>query len=253
MPFYEQLRDILAAEIDEGLWRPGQLLPSESALTSTYRISRTVIRQALDLLSGQGRIMRIKGKGTLVVMPFRWETSPELSGPYDALANTYQIRSVLENRLVGDHGDSRNRLNLDPSVPILHVVVNSERTDRLGVTATLSTFDVAADASPALAQRTQEGMTPEFQLGRAPIPVQLVTQFGLELSHSPTTVSAVNCSEEEAALLGVPPAIAAFCFEWVSYDAHGRAVITGRSLIGDNPRLRFVVSHHATSKRPPSH
>lgn len=50
-------------KIDDGLWQPGILLPSEAVLTLTYRISRTVIRQALDLLSGQRRMKRIKGKG----------------------------------------------------------------------------------------------------------------------------------------------------------------------------------------------
>jgi GntR family transcriptional regulator len=250
VPYHAQLREILAAAIDAGRWRPGELLPSEAELKSTYGISRTVIRQALDALSNEGRIRRIKGKGTVVLKPFLWDTSPELSGPYDALAASYRIQSVLENRLVHEFGESRRILGLGPSIPILHVVVISERPNRPGVAATLSRFNVAGDASPALARLVREGGTPRFRIGGPPIPVQLSSQFGVELSRSPTTLIAANCGELEAGLLGVEPTVSVLCFEWVSYDSAGRALITGRSVSGDNPRLRFVVRHTATTERP---
>jgi DNA-binding GntR family transcriptional regulator len=250
VPFYAQLRDILAAEIDEGSWRPGELLPSEAELTSSYQISRTVIRKALDALSNQGRITRIKGKGTVVVDPFLWRTSPELSGSYDALASTYQVQTVLENRLGQEFGESRAKLGIDPSVPILHVVVISERPSQPGVGATLSSFDIAGDASPALARLVRDGKTPRFRRGGSAIPVQLVAGFGLELSHSPTTVNAVTCDKAEAALLGAQPTNSVLCFEWVTYDRRGRAVIAGRSLSRGGSRLHFVVRHTVLRGRP---
>src|SRR4030088_541729 len=103
VPYYAQLMEIIAEAIDEGRWRPGDLIPSEAELTAKYKISRTVIRKALDLLGNQGRIKRIKGKGTVVVEPLLWYGSPELIGPYDALAASYTLQAVVENRLY--HGD----------------------------------------------------------------------------------------------------------------------------------------------------
>jgi GntR family transcriptional regulator len=251
VPYYAQLRDIIAAAIDEGRWLPGELIPSEAELTATYQVSRTVIRKALDLLTGEDRVRRIKGKGTLVLERFLWTTSPELSGPYDALAATYRIQTVIENRLIEDDGHSRERLALDRSVPILRVTVISERSDQPGVAATLSSFNVAGNSSPALAQLIQDGKTPTFRLGGPPIPVQLATQFGLRLSHSPTTLSATTCSEAEAAHLGVDPSLCVFCFEWVTHDMSQRVVITGRSLAANRPRLRFIVRHTPIARQPP--
>jgi GntR family transcriptional regulator len=242
-PYYVQLEDILTAAIDAGRWRPGELLPSEAELTATYQISRTVIRKALDQLTQRGLVRRIKGKGTLVVERFRSDTSPELAGPYDALAATFRLHSVIENRLVEEAEDVRRTLGLDRAVPILHVVVISERSDRPGVPATLSSFDVAGDASPALAQFVLGGKTPRFRLAGPPVPVQLAQQFGLRLGHSPTTLSATHCTKSEAALLQIASTASIFCFEWVTFDVRGRAVITGRSLSEESHRLRFVVRH----------
>ena len=135
VPYYAQLRAIILAAIDDGDWRVGELIPSEAELTSTFGISRTVIRKALDLLTIEGRIRRIKGKGTVVVEPSLWDTSPELTGPYGALAESYRIQAVIENRLLGE-----------PTLPNLCVLVISERASRPGVAATLSRFDVAGDA-----------------------------------------------------------------------------------------------------------
>jgi DNA-binding GntR family transcriptional regulator len=241
--FYEQLAEIIVESIDEGRWRPGDLIPSEAELTATYQISRTVIRSALALLSNQGRVRRIKGKGTRVLEPILWGGSPELSGPYETLVASYRLLAVVENRLISGAHASRGKLGIEDSVLILHVVVISERSDRPGVPATLSRFDFAGDASPALASLVADAKTPQFRLGGPPVPAQLAIKFGLKLSDSPTTLSIGKCTASEAALLTVSKAATAFCYDWVTYDVNGRIVITGRSLWADNPRLRFVVHH----------
>ncbi len=69
VPFYYQLADILREAIDRGTWQVDELIPAEGMLTEMFGISRSVTRKALDLLEGEGRVLRIKGKGTLVVGP----------------------------------------------------------------------------------------------------------------------------------------------------------------------------------------
>ena len=250
VPFYEQLAAIIVEAVDEGRWRPGDLIPSEAELTSTYQISRTVIRNALALLGNQGRIRRIKGKGTRVLEPILWDGSPELAGPYEALVASYRLLTVVENRLIPGAHTSRAKLGIDNSVPILQVVAVSERSDRPGVAATLSRFDVAGDATPALARLAQDGKTPRFRLGGPAVPAQLATEYGLQLSDSPTTLSIGRCTAAEAALLKVSKAATPFCYDWVTYDVGGRIVISGRSLSANNPLLRFVVRHRAISGSP---
>ena len=63
---YFQLYDILYREIRDGVYKPGQLLPTESTLMEQYHISRITVRKALDLLMNDGLIARRRGLGTFV-------------------------------------------------------------------------------------------------------------------------------------------------------------------------------------------
>ena len=69
MPLYFQLAEILKERIEAGRWLAGERFPSERELADEFRISRTVIRPALDLLESDGQLVRIKGRGTFVTPP----------------------------------------------------------------------------------------------------------------------------------------------------------------------------------------
>jgi DNA-binding FadR family transcriptional regulator len=47
----ENLAALLAQKISAGDYRPGQLLPSERALSEEYGLSRSMVREALRTLS----------------------------------------------------------------------------------------------------------------------------------------------------------------------------------------------------------
>jgi GntR family transcriptional regulator len=64
-PYYQQLKRILAKEIEDRRGE-GDMLPSESDLCRQYSVSRTVVRQALGELEDDGLVHKVKGKGTFV-------------------------------------------------------------------------------------------------------------------------------------------------------------------------------------------
>lgn len=66
VPLYRQLANLLRAKIDSGEFLPGKLLPSELALQQTYGLARDTVRQALDLLREEGRVLTSPGRGTYV-------------------------------------------------------------------------------------------------------------------------------------------------------------------------------------------
>ncbi|NPV55544.1 MAG: GntR family transcriptional regulator [Anaerolineae bacterium] len=65
-PRYYQLASILRERIAGGEYQPNQPIPSERQLEELYGVSRTTIRQAIELLMRQGYLYREHGRGTFV-------------------------------------------------------------------------------------------------------------------------------------------------------------------------------------------
>lgn len=65
-PKYYQLASILREQIEQGKLSPHETIPSERNLEQIYSVSRTTIRQAIDLLVRQGYLYREHGRGTFV-------------------------------------------------------------------------------------------------------------------------------------------------------------------------------------------
>ena len=78
MALYEQVKDFIARKIQEGVWRAGDRLPSESELVTQFGISRMTVNRALRELAAQGRIVRVAGVGSFVA-----EVKPNANRPDD--------------------------------------------------------------------------------------------------------------------------------------------------------------------------
>lgn len=63
---YRRIASELREKIERGELQPGELLPSEAALTTQYGVSRWTARQALVELQGAGLVDAVHGKGRYV-------------------------------------------------------------------------------------------------------------------------------------------------------------------------------------------
>lgn len=63
---YIQLATLFRQRIDSGQWSVGSKIPTVEELSAQYGVARATIRQALDLLEGEGLIERFRAKGTFV-------------------------------------------------------------------------------------------------------------------------------------------------------------------------------------------
>src|SRR6266481_4453055 len=80
LPLYAQVESILAASIADGTFPPGSRLPNEEELVERYGVSRTTIRQTIQILVRRGLIEIRRGKGTFVLQPKITAELTELSG-----------------------------------------------------------------------------------------------------------------------------------------------------------------------------
>ncbi len=69
IPLYYQLQQAIKREIDEGRWKPGDVITSERELMRVTDVSRATVRQAIAALINEGLLVREHGRGTFVARP----------------------------------------------------------------------------------------------------------------------------------------------------------------------------------------
>ena len=68
VPLYYQLKELIRQKILDGIYKEGDLIPSERELNDVYELSSTTIRRALNDLVQENYLERKAGKGTFVRM-----------------------------------------------------------------------------------------------------------------------------------------------------------------------------------------
>ena len=66
IPQYKKLYETLRKHIVEGVYKEGDLLPSENELCQLYGMTRPTVRQSLAELASNGYIKKHQGKGSIV-------------------------------------------------------------------------------------------------------------------------------------------------------------------------------------------
>lgn len=84
-PLFAQVRDAVRSDILSGALRPGDRLPSESALIERFGVSRITVRQAIGELQTSGLVQTVNGKGSFVTRPGRGEAHGPLVGVLEAM------------------------------------------------------------------------------------------------------------------------------------------------------------------------
>lgn len=63
---YSALQKLLKSQIIKGVYKEGDLLPSENELSTAHDMTRATVRQALQKMEREGYIIKRKGKGSIV-------------------------------------------------------------------------------------------------------------------------------------------------------------------------------------------
>ena len=66
IPRHRKLYEILRKHISDGVYKEGDLLPSENELCQLYGMTRPTVRQSLSSLANDGYIRKHQGKGSIV-------------------------------------------------------------------------------------------------------------------------------------------------------------------------------------------
>ncbi len=65
-PLYQQIKGLITRELQAGVWKPGEAIPSELDLAARFKVSQGTVRKAIDELAADNLLVRRQGKGTFV-------------------------------------------------------------------------------------------------------------------------------------------------------------------------------------------
>lgn len=89
-PAYEQVKTFVKTQITQGVWRPGDAVPSEAALQLQFGVSRMTVNRAVKELAVEGLVTRVQGSGTVVAQLHR-------------ISSTLAFRDIREEVLARGH------------------------------------------------------------------------------------------------------------------------------------------------------
>jgi GntR family transcriptional regulator len=191
VPKHQQLREILLELIATEL-EPDTPIQSERELGERYGLSRMTVRQAVNQLVADGRLYRVRGRGTFVAQP-KMDLQVRLASYTEDMTRRGMVpasRTLAFERIEASPALAR-QLEIQPGDGVVRLV-------RLRY----------ADSIPMAVERTHlpEHRVPGILgLGSPKSLYQvLAEQYGLTLSWGEQVIEASNPDAEEAALLEIP-------------------------------------------------
>jgi DNA-binding GntR family transcriptional regulator len=97
---HRKLYEILRKHIEDGIYKDGDMLPSENDLCRAYELTRPTVRRALISLSYDGYIKTHQGKGSVVQNTPKGIGILSVAGTTSALRNKALRTSLLSKPLV---------------------------------------------------------------------------------------------------------------------------------------------------------
>jgi GntR family transcriptional regulator len=208
LPLYHQLYEILRGKIMRQDWKPGDVIPPESELVDRYQVSRTTVRQVLDLLTNEGLIYRQQGRGTFVAHPTVEQTLVRI------------VNFTEDMRMRGSEPSSKVLFSgLIPAPPDIAAKLQIEAGEELACLERLRLADgepMGLDES-YLIHRYCGGILEEDYVTNS-LRQSLAQKYGIHWTHAKQAIRAVLATREQAEVLGIAPKSALLFVERVSYS-----------------------------------
>ncbi|MBI5259268.1 MAG: GntR family transcriptional regulator [Burkholderiales bacterium] len=220
-PLYQQIKGLITRELQAGVWKPGEAIPSELDLAARFKVSQGTVRKAIDELAADNLLVRRQGKGTFVAthaeqqVQYRFlRLMPEDGVPRDMerrLIDCQRLRApahvarALDCRS-GDAVVQMRRLLLTAGKPVVFDEIWLPGTLFKGLTA----------------ERLAEYKGPMYGM--------FETEFGVRMIRAEEKIRAVAADAASADMLGVPPGFPLLSVERLSFTYGDKPVELRRGL-----------------------
>jgi GntR family transcriptional regulator len=231
LPRYYQLANILRESISNGRFEAHDPIPSERQLESLYSVSRTTIRQAIDLLIRQGFLYREHGRGTFVSPQKLQKGISELTSFTEDMKQRGIVpgQKILEIDYVEPSAQVRLHLELPAT---FERILRIERL-RLGddVPMGLQTSYYVLPEGQTISRKELEEYGSIYKM--------LQEKFHIIPTEADETLEVTLATPREAALLQIPPGSPLLLSERTTYS-QARRVIEFVKILYRGDRYRYI-------------
>ncbi len=169
IPAFQQIKDHILDEIQKGVWKEGDAIPSEAALAKQFSVSRMTVNRAVRELSSEQFLTRIQGSGTFVAQQKYQATLVEIKSIAEEVRARGHVHSSELHLL--ERGKPTLQLHqqfrTDPGIILFHsVIVHFENQIPIQVEDRW----VNSQLAPAYLQQNFSTITPnEYLMSAAPL------------------------------------------------------------------------------------
>jgi len=210
-PLYQQIKALILQSLQQGEWKPGEVIPSEFDLAARYKVSQGTVRKAVDELAAENLLVRRQGRGTFVAthseqqVQYRFLRLQPDSGTVDSEGPAQ--RDVVECRRQRASAEVARALGLRSGDPVLQ----ARRLLRFaGVPTILEDLWLPGGPFKGLtADRLSQHHGPMYALFEA--------EFGVRMVRADEKIRAVLPDAEQARLLDMDTATPLLSVERVAY------------------------------------
>ena len=230
VPLYHQLRTILEQRIRQGLWKPNDRLPTEDEICQQFKVSKAVVRQALQELSAAGLVRREQGRGTFV-NDNKIQFGPRVLNSFsDEMRETGMKAGsrVLEKAVVPASPEIAAKLQVAFGADLFILTrLRLAAEEPMG----LQTVYVPLELAPGL---------PEIDFGAASLYDTLEHRFGLLPDHATQLHYATIADAGQAQLLGIAQGAPLVGGERLTFLRGGRPLeLTYSAMRGDRYQIQL--------------
>jgi GntR family transcriptional regulator len=212
IPLYHQIQQRLLDQIQAGVFKPSEPIPSIQKLASTMGVSQMTVRQAVKSLCELGVIYSRQGKGTFIsriklerdfrqVLSFSEETRARGATPHSRL---------LSFRIQAPNRETREALALNQKEKVFRLRrIRYSDSAPMGIECSCLPVSLCPDLI--------ETFNPENSLYQ-----KLAEQYRIQLVETKEVIEVGKASDQEAEYLEVAPQSPVFLFTRLSFLENGR-------------------------------
>jgi len=123
IPLYFQLQEQIKKKIKQGIYKVGELIPTEKELQQLYSVSRITVRNAIAGLVFEDLLVKKQGLGTIVARPGMIEDFSSLKSFTEKMAaqGAAIATEVIEVKRIGASERIAHHLAIEPESEIVYI------------------------------------------------------------------------------------------------------------------------------------